>query len=138
MVGLGESLDIAQTFESTALSLSKWMRDVSYQKEPRRGVMTETVVIVKVQWAYLVWPATTILTGLVFAILSIVETKRLGIPAWKGSALATIAHGGDANVKRAFKDALSTESLWTTWRDLDVRLEYPEGEAGLKVVQGEV
>ena len=137
MLGLGESRNVSQTFENAALSLNKWMQDVAYQKSPLQGEMTETVVIVKVQWKYLTWPALTILIGFIFAILSITETKRLGLPAWKGSVLATIAHGGDVTVKERFREAPLTESVWTTSRDVQVKLEYPEGEAGLVVVRGQ-
>lgn len=132
ILGLGESTDTTQTFKNAALSLSKWMRDLSLRDSPLNGEVTQATVVIRVRWEYLIWPATTVLAGLCFAMLSIWETKRLGMPAWKGSVLATLAYGSDPTIRERLKDAAVAQGRDTVARKMKVRLEYPDGQANMK------
>lgn len=70
IVGMGGSSDVARTIERVALSITKWMRDCQFWSSLVLGVESRMIVFTRVQWAYLVFPATVLLLGLVFVIVS--------------------------------------------------------------------
>ncbi|KAF5002569.1 hypothetical protein FDECE_10599 [Fusarium decemcellulare] len=91
--GLSESSNISFTIGNVALSLTKWMRD--HEPGAVQGKAMTVIVITRVQWKFLGFPAVTLVIGFIFALLSIWETKRLNRPAWKDNALATLAYADE-------------------------------------------
>ncbi|KAF4466236.1 hypothetical protein FALBO_6905 [Fusarium albosuccineum] len=108
MVGLGESNNVSATMENVALSLTKWMRD--RESGAVHGKATTIIVITRVQWKFLVYPAVTLVIGFIFALLSMWETKRLKRPAWKDSALATLAYA-DGELKDRIRAAAAVGQI---------------------------
>ncbi|KAJ3549018.1 hypothetical protein NM208_g728 [Fusarium decemcellulare] len=123
MVGLGESSNVTATMENVALSLTKWMRD----REPSavHGTATTVIVITRVQWKFLGYPAVTLFIGFVFAILSIWETKRLNRPAWKDNALATLAYA-DGELKDRIRAAAAVGQISDVGRLTRVAREHQD------------
>ncbi|KAK1709379.1 hypothetical protein BDP67DRAFT_568067 [Colletotrichum lupini] len=100
---LGTSQNLSSTFEIAALGMTKWMRDVSFQTAPHRGTTRESVVHIRVRWAFISLPFGALLGGCLFCLFSMVETRRLRLPAWKGSSLAGLTHGLDAEAREQLR-----------------------------------
>lgn len=132
---LGETENVTKSFETVAQSLTKWMRDRVPKESYLSGEVRQMVVITRVQWKYLVWPAATLLGGIVFSILSILETKRMKVPPWRNNALATLANGPSPVLERNLETALLTKDLSGMARKTTVILEYRDGLG--KLVQRE-
>ncbi|KAL2881272.1 hypothetical protein SGCOL_003220 [Colletotrichum sp. CLE4] len=102
---LGTAQSLSSTFETAALGMTKWMRDVSLQTEPHHGTTRESVVHIRVRWAFISLPFGALLGGCLFCLFSMLETRRLRLPAWKGSSLAGLTHGLDAEAREQIRGA---------------------------------
>ncbi|UQC78488.1 uncharacterized protein CLUP02_03965 [Colletotrichum lupini] len=78
---LGTSQNLSSTFDIAALGMTKWMRDVSLQTAPHRGTTRESVVRIRVRWAFISPPFGALLCGCLFCLFSMLETRRLRLPA---------------------------------------------------------
>lgn len=131
---LGTSTNLTRTFENVAASLSKWMRNRSLQTEPFVGDGKEWVVRIRVSWEFLILPIGALLGGCVFCGLSIWETRDLRLPAWRGSSLATLAHGLDTESRLLLREASDGAQIATRARSLKVR--FVDSEGGPEMVHG--
>ncbi|KAI4952273.1 hypothetical protein J4E91_003735 [Alternaria rosae] len=95
---LWKSTNLTTTFENVARSLTNQMRNTS----PNRleGVTQRWVTHVRVDWAYMGFPAGMLLIGITYVILVIFESARLRIPVWKESALPILMYGFDNETQR--------------------------------------
>ncbi|KAI9172581.1 hypothetical protein HJFPF1_02087 [Paramyrothecium foliicola] len=122
ILSLGTSSDIARTFENAAGVMSKWIRESASPSETAKGTATLWVTHIRVQWDLISLPVATLLTGCIFCLLSMWETRRLKLQPWKGSSLATLAVGLDAESQKRLK-AADTLSLMNEYvRDTKVKL----------------
>ncbi|KAF6829860.1 hypothetical protein CPLU01_07696 [Colletotrichum plurivorum] len=104
--GLGASQNLTATFEAAAASMSKYVRDLSLRNgDPYEGEARQWVVHIQVRWGFLSLPVAALLGGCAFCVLSMAETRRLGLPAWRGSSLAGLAHGLDARAREQLREA---------------------------------
>lgn len=134
MAVLGPSKNITRTFENVAASLTKWMRNRSLRDEPFRGVANEWVVRIQVNWEYLSLPIGALVAGCVFCVLSMLETRRLRLPAWRGSSLATLAYGLDPESRALLRDGGEMTQLDDRARAVEVK--FVDSEKGPQLVQG--
>ncbi|KAF6841144.1 hypothetical protein CPLU01_00705 [Colletotrichum plurivorum] len=132
MTGLGASTNVTKTFENVAASLTKWMRNRSLKEEPFTGVEKRWVVRIRVNWEYLILPIFALLGGCVFCLVSITETRGLGLPAWRGSALATLAYGLDAESRALLRGEGEMTQLEDQARALEVK--FVDSEKGPQLV----
>lgn len=132
---MGETGNTTKSFETVARSLTKWMRDRVPKESYLSGEVRQMVVITRVQWKYIVWPSATLLGGIIFSILSIMETKRMKVPAWRNNVLATLANGPSPVLERNLETALLTKNLSGMARKTTVIFEYRDGLG--KLVQRE-
>ncbi|ORY72145.1 uncharacterized protein BCR38DRAFT_28151 [Pseudomassariella vexata] len=98
-----ESTNLTKTFEKVAQSMTKWIRD--YSNATQRGVQEEWVIHIQVQWWYLACPLATVMAGCLFMLLSMLETRRLGLKPWKTDVIATLAHALDAETRAQLRFA---------------------------------
>ena len=84
---------LAVTFDHVALALSNWIRNSSGQQQ--MGNSWEYILFVRVRWVYLIIPAVVVATSSVFVLLSIRETQRLRLPAWRSNVISTLTHSLD-------------------------------------------
>ncbi|KAF7554227.1 hypothetical protein G7Z17_g3074 [Cylindrodendrum hubeiense] len=132
MSGLGETNNVSLTFETVALSLTKWMRDREFSTTSVvHGDATMFVVITRVKWIFLVFPAVTLILGIVFAALSIRETHRLKRGAWKDSALVTLACAPTGEFRDRLQAAVATGKIFEVGRMAEVMMEYRDGLGNL-------
>ncbi|KAF5527472.1 hypothetical protein CGCA056_v000613 [Colletotrichum aenigma] len=110
---LGASTNLTKTFETVAASLTKWMRNRSLQTESFVGARKEWVVRIRVSWSFLILPIGSLLGGCIFCLMSIFETRGLGLPAWRGSSLATLAHGLGVEARALLREARDGEQIAT-------------------------
>jgi hypothetical protein len=132
MSGLGRSSDIPATMDNVALSLTKWIRDRELQTSPMVGNATSMVIITLVQWNYLWFPGISLITGIVFAILCMWETRKLKKPVLKDSILATLACAPDEELRQCLKQAAASDKLQEVGRKLEVRWEEDDEFGQLK------
>ncbi|KAI5459059.1 hypothetical protein BGZ63DRAFT_270509 [Mariannaea sp. PMI_226] len=137
MFGLGESGDSAATLRNAAVSLTKWMRDRQLASSPIMGTAKVDIIVTRVEWKYLAFPAACLLIGLIFVVLSIWETSRLRQPPWKDSSLAILAHSPSGDLKTELQAAAEVSDLEDVARKSQVALEYREGHGQLALRQDE-
>ncbi|KAI8629548.1 hypothetical protein F5Y19DRAFT_484909 [Xylariaceae sp. FL1651] len=100
---LYQSTDLPTSFDRVASSLSNWIRDASNQTHT--CTTQEWVIRIKVEWPYVTVPLLAIVLGLVFCMLSILETRSLGLDAWKTDMIATLTHSVDAETRAQLRHA---------------------------------
>lgn len=128
---LWNSSDLAVTFDNIALALSNWMRDSSGQQQ--RGNSWEYVIFIRVRWVYLTVPAVVAVAGCVFVLLSIWETQRLRLPAWRNSLISTLTHSLDEESRVRLRQADMDGVLKTTYKETTVYLDDASDGLELKV-----
>lgn len=95
---LWDSNNLTQTFENVATSLTNQVRNTAVLNRNYHEASRDTlkwVIHVKVQWPYLAFPIATITLGIIYVLLTIVESTRLHVPVWKEAALPSLLHGLD-------------------------------------------
>lgn len=127
MLGIGNAHDIIGTFDNLASSLSKWMRDRQLDDTPIKGHILQTMVVMRVNWAYLTLPVFALVTGVAFVILSIWETKRLKLPAWKTDALVPLVHGSDRELSEKLEAAAEENRLHDVATKVRVSMQDVDG-----------
>ncbi|KAK1540357.1 hypothetical protein CPAR01_06346 [Colletotrichum paranaense] len=105
ITSLGASQNFTAMFEAAAAGLTKYIRDLSLEEEPLEGKTLQWAVHIRVRWGFLSLPMAALLGGCLFCLFSIIETRRLGLPAWRGSSLAGLAHGLDAESRERLRAA---------------------------------
>jgi hypothetical protein len=95
---LWESQNLTQTFDHIALSLTNQVRNTATNASHighASGTTQKWEIHVRVRWAYLAFPASMIAIGILYVLLTIIESTRLHMPVWKESALPGLLHGLD-------------------------------------------
>lgn len=100
---LWDSQNLTATFENAALALSKWMRD--YTNTTHAGAAQEYIIYIRVRWEYLTLPLLVVTVGCLFILMSIWETRRLRLPAWRGNVISTLTHSLDAEARAYLRHA---------------------------------
>jgi hypothetical protein len=90
---LWNSTNLTLTFDTLARSMTKQIRNIDPSRH--KGIVHGWVVHVQVDWAFLALPIAVVVAGILFVILTIIESTRLKIPVWKESALPTLLYGLD-------------------------------------------
>jgi hypothetical protein len=93
MDALATSTNLTVTFDNVAKSITNQIRNSSPDRH--RGEMKHWVIHVQVDWAYLAYPLAMLVAGILYVILTILESRRLKMPMWKESSLPTLVHGFD-------------------------------------------
>jgi hypothetical protein len=132
VAGLGKSKHIPTTIENVALSLTKWMRDRDLETSPEKGSATAMVVITRVRWYFFLFPAITLLTGIIFSIACIWETHNSGRPALKDSILVTLACAPEEDMRIRLKKAAAAGNLEALGKEVLVSWDKDEGVGQLK------
>jgi hypothetical protein len=132
VAGLGKSKHIPTTIENVALSLTKWMRDRDLETSPEKGSATAMVVITRVRWYFFLFPAISLLAGMIFSIVCIWETQSLGRPALKDSILVTLACAPEEDMRMRLKKAAAAGNLEALGKEVLVSWDKDEGVGQLK------
>ncbi|KAK1458039.1 hypothetical protein CMEL01_15386 [Colletotrichum melonis] len=131
---LAASQNISRTFEMVAASLTKWIRNRSLESSPHHGITKQWVIKIRVNWAFLSLPMGSLLGGCIFCLLSIRETQKLSLPAWRGSSLATLAHGLDVESRAFLREASDSSRIAAQARTLEVK--FVDSKGGPELVRG--
>ncbi|KAM7186723.1 Protein of unknown function (DUF3176) domain containing protein [Rhypophila sp. PSN 637] len=129
---LGEAANVTAVMESIAASMTKFLRDRSDSVAAgnsfptrRRVQIGETqlwVIHIRVRWAYLALPAAVLFLGCAVVLAVILRSRRLGLPAWRGSALVTLARGLDPTSRDRLRAADCAGDLRRDGREMRVSL----------------
>ncbi|KAK8061657.1 hypothetical protein PG994_008023 [Apiospora phragmitis] len=84
--------------------MSNWIRDNS--GVTRGGDQEAWVLHIRVRWPYVTLPVLVVLLGGGFVCLSVWETRRLRLPAWKTDVLATLTHSLDDGTHEQLREAV--------------------------------
>lgn len=130
---LAQSGNLSAMFDSVALSMSTWMRDISIDRTPQLGTTSQWVIYVRVRWWYFLLPAAVLVFGCIFTILSIIESYRLHVPPWKAGSLPILAHGLTPDVCERLRDADGMGQINDEAHEIKVRLRNMGSGLGLQV-----
>lgn len=98
---LWNSTNLTMTFENVARSLTNQIRNSSPDRH--HGELEQWAIHVRVDWAYLAYPLSMLVAGILYVVLTVVESSRLRMPVWKESALPTLLHGFDDETQRLLR-----------------------------------
>jgi hypothetical protein len=103
--------NLTATFDRVAQRLTVQMRNAaSNEMDRKQGTAVRYVLHIRVQWGYFSVLAVTVVGGCVYVVLVLVQTYRLGLPAWKESAYPTLAFApDDAPTLRTLRRASGVE-----------------------------
>ncbi|KAK8032423.1 hypothetical protein PG990_002157 [Apiospora arundinis] len=122
---------VSAVFAAVANSMSIWIRDRQLSRKdiqpldrpPRVGMVRRWTTLFGVRWPFLALPLALEVAGTLYVFFTIRETRRLGVAAWKDSALATIVYGLGGETNRALlKDADAQGNMEYVARQMRVRL----------------
>jgi hypothetical protein len=82
---------IPETMRNLATSMTNNMRLQS--SAVVLGTALDAQLYIHVRWVWLSLPLIMVIGSIVFLLLTVWQSRRWGIPSWRGSALATMAHG---------------------------------------------
>jgi hypothetical protein len=124
------STNLTKTFENVATSLTNQFRNTSPDRF--EGSIQQWVIHIHVDWPYLTFPAAMILIGIIYVVLTIIESTRLHIPVWKERALPTLLHGLNDETQSLLRhDHLASKGMRPR---RNVRFGYDEKEDCLRLV----
>lgn len=103
MQALYESPEPMWQFENVANSTSNYIRGLGVQ--PQVGSAQIWVTHVHVRWGFVALPAFVFIAGCVFTLFSIIETRRLAMPAWKENAMPVLTYGLDGKMRALMRGA---------------------------------
>ncbi|CAI4214456.1 unnamed protein product [Parascedosporium putredinis] len=126
---LGVSSNFTRTFELVAQRLSVYNRDAGGATQ--QGTVQEFIFLVNIDWPFLLAPIIAVLAGLLYFIVIMFQTWRLGLPVWKESAYPTLTYGFDERTQSLFRGADVHESS----KDLKktTQINFTEGQDGLRL-----
>lgn len=127
---LWNSTNPTVTFDNVARSITNQIRNSSPDRH--QGELKKWVLHTHVDWAYLAYPITMLVAGIVYVVLTIVESTRLRMPVWKESALPTLLHGFDDETQRLLRGHDKAAQ-----RNILVRFEYDEKDCLRLVAQSD-
>lgn len=123
---LWNSTNLTTTFDNVAKSLTKQIRDSSPYRQLHQGSVKQWTTHVRVDWAYLAWPCSLLLIGILYVVLVIIESTRLRLPAWKEKALPTLLYGFSDETQRLLRE---NETLKLSEKDkMKVQFGFDERE----------
>jgi hypothetical protein len=102
---LWNSTDLNATFARVARSMTNQLRNSS--PHPQIGTVQEWVIHVQVDWKFLAFPAVILSAGILYVVLSILESARLKLPTWKERILPTLLHGLDEEAQALLREEQS-------------------------------
>ncbi|KAI1334513.1 hypothetical protein F5Y15DRAFT_287688 [Xylariaceae sp. FL0016] len=126
-VGIGnafQNTDLDATFASLAASMTNYVRSLSSGPNVQRGTgsRVETVIFVRVRWAWLALPLLEELLAVLFVLYVLLQSRRSGLPAWKTSALAVLAHRYSHAERSLTAEVRGVRDLDRLAKDVKVRL----------------
>lgn len=98
---LWNSKNLTITFDNVARSLTNQIRNSSPDRH--QGELKQWVIHVHVDWAYLAYPVSMLVGGILYVVLTMIESRHLCMPVWKESALPTLLHGFDDETQRLLR-----------------------------------
>lgn len=123
------SQNYSATFDTLAASLTNWVRDSS--NETITGTSHKWVMHINVQWGYLCLPLLVHLTGCLFVILSMIQTRKLQLQPWKTDVAATLVHSLDVESRAKLRSAHGIENVKEMASKMIMKFE--DGEDGLEL-----
>lgn len=121
--------NLNKTFERVADSMTVWMRNLGYTRNPVYGTDSSWVLHTRVRWSFIAVPIIATLAGCVFCVVVIVETRRLGLHPWRESCLAILAYGINDDLRDRLRRA--DDDIEKTGRNINIRMRDNESGLGL-------
>lgn len=135
MVSLGESQNFSKTFENAAKSLTKWMRDAALQQQPFEGLMTQSIVVVKVHMEILGLAGySNFGRSGVFLVIGL-EDQTLENSTMERWCSCHSSLWRDEGVQGRLNNASNGEDIWVKARAATVKLEFSKDKAGMVMVE---
>lgn len=107
---LWDSDNLTQTFDNVAISMTNQIRNTAVNSPNHHEASGDTLkwaIHVRVEWFYLSFPIAMVALGIIYVLLTIVESTRLQVPVWKEGALPSLLHGLDDETQSLLRGAQS-------------------------------
>ncbi|OCL04734.1 hypothetical protein AOQ84DRAFT_225656 [Glonium stellatum] len=127
---LWNSTNLTTTFENVAQSMTNQIRNTASTLQA--GTLQRWVIHIQAKWAFLAFQIVLLSTGCLYVILTILETNRLRLPAWKEAAMPTLMYGFDNETQRLLKEAQTNARASNVVQTVLIRFD--ENEARWRVV----
>jgi Protein of unknown function (DUF3176) len=129
------SSNFGTTMENLATAMTNAMRTIS--GDTVIGTASKNVTYIHVRWPWLLLPLVMIMLASVFLALTVWQSSRWDVPAWRSSALAVMEHGVHCSEERLSNRAVRTEveknSELEVWaQEVEVRLRR-KGRYGMNI-----
>jgi hypothetical protein len=103
MEALYRASDPALEFEGVANSTSNYIRGLG--DKPQTGTSQVWVTHIHVRWGFVVLLVLVFVTSCIFTSLSILETRKLRLPAWKENTMPVLTYGLDGKTRAWMRSA---------------------------------
>ncbi|KAF3033903.1 hypothetical protein E8E12_004899 [Didymella heteroderae] len=136
---LWESQNLTETFDHVARSLTYQVRTSSNNASniiELQGKTQKYSIHVCVRWVYLAFPIAMIALGVIYVVLTIIESTRLHVPVWKESALPGLLHGLDNDTQSLLRGTQS-QVIRNRPGDMTVRFGYDEKDETYRLLPEE-
>ncbi|KAI9701620.1 MAG: hypothetical protein M1820_006391 [Bogoriella megaspora] len=97
-------------FESVATSLTNNIRMTADGGTTMPGIQGTSLTVVKVRWPWIILPSVTVIVGVLFLIISIMQTHKTQLPLWKESDLGSWFHGPDDDFRKTLRQGTVTKA----------------------------
>lgn len=109
MKTLYHSDNISHTFANVAHSLTSYMRNIG--DRPQVGTAKAWEIHYRVRWAFLILPAVVVVGGAIFVVLTIIETHREGMEAWRTNVIAMLIYSLDPDTRAQLREERKSKDL---------------------------
>ncbi|KAK1773986.1 hypothetical protein QBC45DRAFT_459946 [Copromyces sp. CBS 386.78] len=131
---IAKSSNLSTTFDNVARSMTAWIRE-NEGVWVRESSTTKWVFRFRIRWPFVTVPVAVMVASALYLGLTIWQTRRNGVEAWKEDALAAIAHGLDQESKAKICQAERVGLKNQAARGIKVTLRQGMyGEVGLRDV----
>ncbi|MDI1490434.1 MAG: hypothetical protein OHK93_001637 [Ramalina farinacea] len=122
--------DLSDLMENVAISLTNFFRTSTQSPDHQYGDATSYEIYFSVSWAWLVAPILSISLTIAFLAATILRSRRLGLPAWKSSQLASLL-ALDPETRTALGKGMSSQSRTDiTTKELMVKVQLMATQGG--------
>jgi len=134
---LYNSTNLTATFANVASRLTVQLRDSS--DAVHSGLEEKFILHIQVEWSFFVLLILTLVLGSVYFVGILIQTHRLGLPAWKESTYPVLAYGFNEQTQSRLRVAeQAAYRSRAAKRDRDgMRVALLDAEGGYRLIAGE-
>jgi hypothetical protein len=119
---LWDSANYTETFAKVARDMSNYLRGSGGTVEEVQGDTLQWATHILIRWPYMTAPLVSLILGILYIVLTVWETSHLRLPAWKESAIPSLAYGLGEDQKTMLAEADRVGKMNKVAKNMMVRL----------------